>query len=94
MILVPDRGGEEGHDTVAGELIDRALESVHALGEDLEEVVEDLMPLFRVEQLGQLHRPLHVGEKPRHLLPLAFKRASRCEDLLGEALRRVGARVL
>ena len=44
-------------------------------------------------RLGELHRPLHVGEEHRHLLALALERASRGEDLLGEVLRGVGARL-
>jgi len=40
---------------------------------------------------GEIHRAFHVGEEHRHLLALAFKGAPRCEDLLGEMLRSVGA---
>src|SRR5438094_9657184 len=39
MILVRDRGAEERHDAVAGVLVHRPLEAVHALGEELEEAV-------------------------------------------------------
>ena len=43
-----------------------------------------LVPLFGIELLGQIHRPLHVGEEHGHLLPLAFESAAGGEDLLGE----------
>ncbi len=93
MILVGDRRAEQRHDAVAGVLVDRALEAMHPVGEDLEEAVEDLVPIFRVELLGQIHRALHVGEQHRHLLPLAFESGLRLQDLFGEVLGSVGARV-
>ena len=55
-----------------------------AVGEDREEAIHDPMPLLGVDLLGEIHRPLHVGEKHRHLLALAFEGAARGEDLLGE----------
>ena len=74
MVLVRDRRAEERHDAVAGVLVDRALEAVHAVGEDLEEALEDRVPLLGVDLLGELHRALHVGEEHRHLLALALER--------------------
>ena len=58
-----------------------------------EEAVHDPVPLLGVDLLGELHRALHVGEEDGHLLALAFEGAARGEDLLGEVLGRVGARV-
>jgi hypothetical protein len=89
VVLVGDRGAEERHDAVAGVLVYRALEAVHALGEEGEKAVHDPVPLFGVELLGKLHRALHVGEEDRHLLALAFEGGAGGEDLLGEVLRRV-----
>ena len=47
VILVRDRRAEERHDAVAGVLIDRALEAMHAFREDREEAVEDRVPSSR-----------------------------------------------
>ena len=91
MVLVRDRCAEERHDAVARELIDRALETVHALGEEGEEAVHDAMPGFGVDALGELHRTLHVGEEDRHLLALALEGGLRGKNLLGEVLGRIGA---
>ena len=77
VILVRDRRAEERHDAVAGVLVRRALEAVHAVGEDREEAIDDAVPLFRVELLGELHRALHVGEEHGHLLALAFEGGAR-----------------
>ena len=88
-----DRRAEERHDAVAGELVHRTLEAVHPLGEELEEAIEDVVPLLGIELLGELHRALHVGEEHRHLLALALEGTARCEDLLGEVLRGVRARI-
>ena len=93
VVLVRDRRPEQRHDPVAGVLIDGPLEAVHAVGEDLEEAVEDAVPLLRVDPLRQLHRALHVGEQHRDPLALPLEYRARLEDLLDEVLRRVGARV-
>ena len=68
-----DRRTEEGHDAVAGVLVDGPLEAVDAVGEDLEEAVEYAVPFFRINLLRQLHRALHVGEQHGDLLALAFE---------------------
>jgi hypothetical protein len=90
VVLVRDRCSEQSHDAVARVLVDRPLEAMHALSEDLEEAVHDLVPLFGVDLLGEVHRPLHVGEQHRHLLALAFDGAAGGEDRLGEVLWGVG----
>ena len=89
MVLVRDRRAEERHDAVAGELVHRALEAVHPLGEELEEAIEDVVPLLGIELLGVLHRALHVGEEHRDLLALALERGTGAEDLLGEMRRGI-----
>ena len=92
VVLVGDRGAEQRHDAVAGELVDRALEAVDALAEDREEALHDLPPLLGVASLGELHRAHHVGEQHRHLLALALQGALAGADLLGEVLGDVEAR--
>jgi hypothetical protein len=77
VILVGDGRAEESHDAVSGVLVDRALEAVDAVGQDLEEAVQDPVPLFGVDLLGELHRPLHVGKEDGHLLALALQRGLR-----------------
>src|SRR5262245_23465090 len=62
VILMRDGGPEQRHDAVAGELVDRPLEAMHLLGEDLEEAVENTMPFLGVDPLGEQHRVDHVGE--------------------------------
>jgi hypothetical protein len=93
VILVRDRRAEERHDPVARVLVDRPLEAVHAVGQDLEEAIEDAMPLLGVDALSQLHRALDVGEEHRHLLALALQRGLALEDLVGQVLGRVVAGV-
>ncbi|MCX5738622.1 MAG: hypothetical protein NTZ61_09035, partial [Proteobacteria bacterium] len=91
MILVRDRRAEQRHDAVTGVLVDGALEAVDAFGEDLEEALEDAVPLLGVELPGQFHRALHVREQHRDLLALAFERGLRLQDLVREMLGCVGA---
>ena len=91
VVLVRDRSTEERHDPVTGVLVDRALEAVHAVGQDREEALQDRVPDLRVQSLGELHRALHVGEQHRDLLALPLESGPRLEDLVGEVLGGVGA---
>ena len=84
MILVRDRRAEQRHDPVAGELVDRPLEAVNALGEDREEAIHDPVPLLGIDLLGELHRALHVGEEDRHLLALAFEGGAPTTDFAAD----------
>src|SRR5262249_45843486 len=93
VVLVGDRGAEDRHDAVPGELVDRTLEPVNPVGEDLEEAVHDPIPLLGIDLLAEVHRPFEICEEHRDLLALALESAARGEDLLGEMLRGVGARV-
>jgi hypothetical protein len=89
VILQSERRAEQGHDPVASELVHGAFEAVHAVGKDLEEGVENVVPLLGVELFGERHRALHVGKEHRHVLALALERRFRCKDLLDEVSRRV-----
>ncbi len=93
MVFVSHGRSKQRHDAVPGELVDRALEAMNAVCEDREEAVEDAVPFLGVYALGDVHRPLHVREEDRHLLALAFERASRGEDSLRQMRRRVSAQV-
>jgi hypothetical protein len=52
VVLVRDRRAEERHDAVARVLVDRPLEAVHAVGQDLEKAIEDRVPLLGIDLLG------------------------------------------
>ena len=93
MIFMRDRRAEQGHDAVAGVLIDRAFEAVHAVRKYCEELVENAVPLLRIELLRQLHRALHVGEEDGDLLALPFEGGLGLEDFFGEMLGGIRARV-
>jgi len=91
VVFMRDRRAEERHDAVTGVLVHRALEAVHAVGENGEEAIKDRVPLFRIELLRQFHRALHVREQHRDLLAFApstglragFESGLRLQDLLG-----------
>ena len=89
VVFVRDGGAEECHDTVAGELVDRAFEAMDALRQDLEEAVEDCVPLFGVEHLGQRGGALDVSEEDGYLLAFTLHRALGGEDLAGQVTRCV-----
>ena len=64
---------------------------MHAVGEDLEEAVEDAVPLLGVDLLGQFHGAFHVGKQRGDLFAFAFEGGLRVQDLVGEVLGCVAA---
>jgi hypothetical protein len=93
MILVCDRCTEQRHDPVAGILVDGTFEAVDSIGQDREEAIHDLVPFLGIDLLGEVHRPLHVGEQDRHLLALPFEGGARGQDLFGEVFRSIRTRI-
>src|SRR5207247_3085588 len=90
VILVGDRRAEERHEAVAGELGDRSLEAMHALGKQRGDALHDLVEHLGINLLGEVHGALHVGEEDGDLLALALEGGARGEDLLDQVLRGVG----
>ncbi len=90
MVLVGQRGAEEGHHPIAGELVDGALVSVDLIHQDLEAAVQDLVDLFRVQFLGEGGIVGHVGEKDGDELALPFQGGAGGEDLVDQVLGGVG----
>jgi hypothetical protein len=58
---------------VASELVHRALEAMHTIGGDPEEILDDPEPPFRAALLREVHRILDVGEQNCDLLAVAFQ---------------------
>ena len=73
MILVGDRGAEQGHDSIAHNPVHGALVAVDRLNHAFEHGVEELLRVLRVAISKQLHRTLDVGEQHGDLLPLALE---------------------
>jgi hypothetical protein len=95
VILVCDGGSEEHHRAVAGELVDRAVEAVHALGDERVEPVHQRTPRLVVDAPGELHRALHVDEHDGDLLALPLRaRRRRDDDVLGERVAAPVAELL
>ena len=66
MVLVGNGRAEQRHDTVAGVLVDRALEAVDALGENLEEAVQDAVQV-RILEATPRPRPSTTSWDPRRM---------------------------
>jgi hypothetical protein len=93
VVLVGYGCPEECHDPVARVLVYGSFEAVNSLGEDAEEAIHDFVPLLGSQMRRELNRSFHIREEHRDLFPLALECASGREDLLGEVLRGVGARI-
>ena len=81
-----ERRAEQRHDPVAHDLVHRALEAMHAVGDNLEKILDDPEPLFGIEPFGEFHRAFDIREQHRDVLALAFQRESGLADLVGEVL--------
>jgi len=88
-VLVRDGRAEQGHDAVAGVLVDRALEPVHLGRDHLEATIDDGVDLFWIALLGERAESREIGEQHRHLPPLALERGAGLEDLVREVFGRV-----
>jgi hypothetical protein len=55
VVLVGDRGSEERHDAVAGELVDRTVEARHAVPEQFVEPARQVAPFLGVHTGGEIH---------------------------------------
>ena len=90
MVLVCDGRTEERHDPITRVLVDGAFEAVHPLGKDLEETLEDPVPLLGTDLLRQLCRTQDVGEEHGDLLALTLERTALRQDLLCQVRGGVG----
>ena len=63
VVLVGDRGAEEGEDGVADDLVDPAAEVGDVGGEPLEAAVDEVLDLLGVAGLGEVGEPDQVGEQ-------------------------------
>ena len=83
VILMGDRRPEQGHDPVAPELADRALEAVDFIHQDPAAAVHDPVDVFRVQLLRKGRKPGHVGEHDRYQLALALQGTAGGKDFIG-----------
>src|SRR5262249_30359982 len=86
-ILVRERRTEERHDPITHDLVDSAFVAMDRVHHQFEHRVENLSRLFGITVGEQFHRALQIGEQNGDLLALAFQRALRGQNLLGEVLR-------
>ena len=93
VVLVGQRRAEEGHDAIAGVLIDGSFEAMDPLGQDSEEAIEDLMQRLGIESFGQCGAALDIGEEDRDLLAFALHRRACSQSALGQVVGRVVSRV-
>jgi hypothetical protein len=68
MILVSNRGAEQGEDTIARRLHNVAAVVPHGSNHEPERGVDNFSRFFRVEVLHQFHRSLDVSEERSHRL--------------------------
>jgi len=72
MVLMGQGGAEEGHDPIAGELVDGPLVAMDLLHQDLEAAVHDLVDLLGIQLLGEGGEGGHIGEEDGDELALSF----------------------
>ena len=90
MVFVRQRCTEQRHDAVAHHLVDRALVAVHGVHHGVQGRVQEGWAALGVEVADQLRRAFEIGKEHRDLLALAFQRAARGENFLGQIGGRVG----
>jgi hypothetical protein len=89
MVLVGDRRAEQGHDTVAEELVHGAFIAVHLGQHQLESPGHEAMNFFRVKPFGERGKARDIHEEDRHLLTFPFQGTTRGENFVGEVFGRI-----
>ena len=74
MVLVSDGCPEKSHDAVAGILIYGAFIAMNTVSKYPEKTIQNAMPFFGIDLLGQFHGPFKVGKKNGNLFALPFQR--------------------
>ena len=90
MIFVRQRRPEQGHNPITHDLIHGAFIAMHGRHHALQHRVEEPSGLLRIALGQQFHRALQIRKEHRDLFALAFQRAARGEDFLGEIGGGVG----
>jgi hypothetical protein len=94
MILMRDRGTEEGHQAVTPELIDGALIPVDLIHENSEAAIHDFVHILRVELFRHGSEASHVRKEHGDEFAFTLDGAARGKDLIRKKFRGVGARCL
>jgi hypothetical protein len=87
MILVRDRGTEQGEDSVPGRLNYVASIVIHRVDHQVQCRIYNGARLLRIDLLHQIHRALDIGEQSGDRLPLPVRRV--CHGSLGRDANRV-----
>ena len=64
---------EDGHDAVAGELVDGSAITLHDVGASIEQLRHEFAQTFGADRSGDAHRMHDVGEQHRHLFVLSHR---------------------
>jgi hypothetical protein len=81
---------EQGHQTIAGELIDGAFIPVDLVYENPKTPVHDLMDIFRIEILKHGRGLSHIHKQHCHELAFTFDGTTGREDLFRQMFGGVG----
>jgi hypothetical protein len=88
-VFVRDGRAKQGHDAIAGVLVDRPFEPMDLCRNRLETPVHDLMHILGVAPLGRAREAGDVGEHHGDLAALSLDRRSRFKHFVGEVPWRV-----
>src|SRR5262245_17967966 len=86
MILMRERCAKERHDSVAHQLIDRALIAVDCLDHAVNHRLEEFLRILGIKVGKQFHRAIDVSEQHGDLLALTLECYPRGQNLVGEVL--------
>jgi hypothetical protein len=92
-VLERERGAEQRHHAVAGELVDDPLELVHLGEQRLHAALHPAVQILGIDALADRSEADRVGEQHRHDLALAFDRRALAKDAVCQVRRCVGERL-
>ena len=90
VIFMRQRRAEQRHDAVAQNLIDGPFVAVHRIHHDMQDRIEILSHLFRIELFHHAGRTADVGEQYGHVFALPFDKAPRRQNFFRQVLGNDG----
>jgi hypothetical protein len=90
VVFVGDGGTEQGHNAIAEDLVDGALEAVHGVHHVVDGGVEELLGGFGIEAADEFGRVLEIGKQHRDLFALPGEDRTGRQDLVSKMGGRIG----
>ena len=86
-----NRRAEQCHNAIAGVLINGPFKTMNPGSQDLKKIIQNIVPVFGIDLLGQFHRSFDIGKKYCDLFVFSLQGAAAGQNFVGQMFGCVGA---